>query len=624
MQNVLTNSFRILLAALALLLLAPVAAANNSIVLLVEQPVASNLPLAVATSQSALTNFIKKNGSDAELAIVSYSTTADVLQTFNPITENAGSKIAIDLKNAGARGDDVNTASGMERAIALLNSEAKPNNTKILLVVSDANISTGDPDLDTQFTEWLTEIISEDAVKSGIDVRWHPITQNAKHNNIDAFLEKLNGQRVVLSPTPELINEAAAPLPPSDAEQQLATITSRIASESTNSEVVSNSPATIEEIPDPILAEITETTNGSAEQEVTTATETVAVVDEINETQQITEEIPVAAEPEAVVEEGLIIEPKETPPLMEQPLTSVDTNVDSLSPEPTIEEPKESLLTPNNLKIAALIIIALAASFLLKTLLSNRKESAISGTGLADKEYRDSSDIAVAASSVAAVTTKSNAPIIPQRTPPPTSNPTPTAAPIDKPEPIPTPLGDSADYATSPLVDEEESIGDSSTEDSMDGTQEFFPDFSSASLAATPVTPQESIQPEPQQETETDSLEDLPAEPIKVEVANQSTPAEVDPYATVIAEAPDFAAMAGVETILADEPDQPVQAETPESSSAPEPRTGDDSPAIDPYATVIADASQIQAYAKKFSNEADEEAEDDPDKTVLFQPEKDK
>lgn len=610
MQKIFNYSFRVLLAGIALLLITPVASANNSVVLLVEQPIVENLPITIATSQSALQNFIKKNGSNAEIAVISYSTTADVIAVFTPLTTDTSIEITSDLKKAGARGgSDINTASGMERAIALLNEDANPDNSKILLVVSDANIATGNKDLDMQFTEWLTEIISEDAVKSGIEVSWHPITQNANHSNIDAFLERLNGQRVVLSPDAELIDEAARPQPPSKAEQQLALITSQLESEPASEVAIAKPPAIVEEVtiaePPTIVEDIP-----------------LPVPAETKDPVVVIEEVPTITESLTVADNKPSVEEKEAPLVLEQlpELATADSDFSAPEPIPEEQQPEAQaaeLLSPSNIKIAVLVVIAFAATFLLKTLLSKRRDSVVSGTGLADKEYRDSSEVAISASSMAAVTTRANAPIIPARTPPPEPAPIPTPNPapikVDDPEPVPKPLA---------VNDTLESTAD---EDPLDGTQEVFPEFSSsASLNVAPLASQE--------EAKADIKESVTPEPEKNATKEPNdTLKQVDPYATVIAEAPDFSALAGTETLLAEETEVPVQGS--EALESTESQSNDDAPAIDPYATVIADASQIQAYAKQFTDSnvtndektaSDEKTEDDdPDKTVLYRPDKD-
>lgn len=616
MRIILNDKYHVLLTLLVLCLSSPIVSANNSVVLLVEQPVVENLPLTIATSQSALQNFIKKNGDQTEIAVISYSTTADVIKPFAPLSANFSTELADDLKKSGARIGNINTASGMERAIALLNTDANADNTKILLVVSDANISTGDKELDVQFTEWLTEIISEDAVKSDIDVSWHPITRNANHDNIDAFLERLNGQRVVLSPAPDLIDEAAKPQAPSEAELQLELITSQLENTADNASIASEAAAIAEEAAAP-----------APEQTI----EPLVLVEEPAATVLVPEapiEPEAMVEPERIVEQppavqaeddtSLVAEPLEIPPAREPPLTTTAIESDLENSESFPEEQASELLSTGNIKIAVLLIIALAAIFLLKTLLSKRRDSQVSGTGLADRDYKDSSDIAIAASSVAPVTTRANAPIIPERTPAPAPaskpEPIPTPVNLDDPEPIPTPLGNS-------------DTNEKTADDAMDGTQEVFPEFASSPLLET-ASLEEPVLNEPEPELEIN--ENPPP------IANNSSTAqpentakEVDPYATVIAEAPDFSAMAGEETILADEPEVSAKAQAPLSDSA---QSNDKTPPIDPYATVIADASQIQAYAKQFSEDgtpvdldADKAQEEhDPDKTVLYQPNKDK
>lgn len=615
MQKILNYKFSALLKLFLLLVLTPIASANNSVVLLVEQPVVENLPLAIATSQSALQNFIKKKGSQGEIAVISYSTTADVIKPFSQLNPNVATELASDLKKSGARAavGEINTASGMERAIALLNSDANPDNTKILLVVSDANILTGDKDLDEQFTEWLTEIISEDAVNSAIDVSWHPITKNANHENIDAFLERLNGQRVVLSPEPELIDEAAKPQALSDAELQLELITSQLESSSDNGFSRDEAPVDTEAPPLPIQKEaiepivlIEEPIVAVVEPELTPAPETTPALSP-----------PPEVIPEPIAESSLDVEPPEIPAVIEQlPITTIDDESDIASSDTFAEEPANELFSTDNIKIAVLVIIAIAAIFLLRALLSKRRESEVSGTGLADREYKDSRDIAVAASSIAPVTTRANAPIIPDRTPAPAPPPEPATNPmpqkLDDPEPIPTPLSvnDTSD--------------NTSEENTMDGTQEVFPEFaSSASLTTAPIEDQaHTAEPEFNEGP-------LSAKNEKTAAEADSPHKEVDPYATVIAEAPDFTAMTGEETILADDPKAPPPAS--ESTASGVAQSNDNAPPIDPYATVIADASQIKAYAKQFSDGASheldddkktEDDEDDPDKTVLYRPDK--
>lgn len=611
MQKILNYKFSALLKLFLLLVLTPIASANNSVVLLVEQPVVENLPLAIATSQSALQNFIKKKGSQGEIAVISYSTTADVIKPFSQLNPDIATELASDLKKSGARAavGEINTASGMERAIALLNSDANPDNTKILLVVSDANILTGDKDLDEQFTEWLTEIISEDAVNSAIDVSWHPITKNANHENIDAFLERLNGQRVVLSPEPELIDEAAKPQALSDAELQLELITSQLENSSDNGFSRDEAPVDTEAPPLPIQKEAIEPIV-LIEEPIVEVEEPVLIPDPAPRPETIPEPQPVS-----IANSNLDVEPPEVPAVIEQRPITV-TNESNISNSDTITEEKANeLFSTDNIKIAVLVIIAIAAIFLLRALLSKRRESEVSGTGLADREYKDSRDVAVAASSIAPVTTRANAPIIPDRTPASAPPPEPATNPmpqkLDNPEPIPTPLSVSD---TSDNTSEEENT--------MDGTQEVFPEFaSSASLTTAPIEDQaHTAEPEFNEGP-------LSAKNEKTAAEADSPHKEVDPYATVIAEAPDFTAMTGEETILADDPEAPTPAS--ESTASGVAQSNDNAPPIDPYATVIADASQIKAYAKQFSDGAphqldddkkNEDDEDDPDKTVLYQP----
>ncbi|MCB1755036.1 MAG: VWA domain-containing protein [Gammaproteobacteria bacterium] len=538
------------------------ALAKNVIVLLVEKPAGDNLALTIATTQTAWEKFRQSEPGEAELAIISYANTPDVVRPLAAADDVDTAALGDILKRAGSRGETINTAAGLERAVSLLTSESTPQNRNFLLVISDALIATGNAGNDQQFTEWMVDIISDDARKAAIDVQWHPISKNAQHATIDAFLGKLDGNRVVVTPDETLIDDAEKPLPKSAAEAELEKLTAARAELGNPAPQTEPGPATTALLEDP-------------------------------QTQP---------NPDPAIETSEPAPPLPTPVATNaDSITDTDTDAGTdLDPAPLTEPAPEDSLNPDLIKYGIFGIILLLAGGLLFMLINRRSQSDEVRPNLAEKEFDDEpvqpydDDIfaPVAATGAVAVSTQANAPIIPPRELIREEKPLEPDPPAAAPEPLPQPQPAIDEPKIQAVTEEAENVEAEDSIPSMDSTQEIFPEFSSASLSAvetidSPATESLVDDQEAGQQSSGDVPEQTPEEPAPV--ANART--EIDPYATVIADS------------------EKLRQYAHQFTAAP------DTEPVDDDKTILAPGT---GAAARFSGHSDDDEDDD--KTVLVRP----
>ena len=662
-MNYLKNILIILVAAL---LPSLTVYAANSVVLLVEKPAAEQSGVTIATAQAALDKFTAgDSGSQANIAVISYAMTADVLQPLSSISTGSAGDISQLLKQAGNRTGSINTAAGLERAVSLLTDNTNPEDSRHLLVVSDALIDTGDAEMDSQFEEWMTQIIAEDAQREGISVQWFPVTKNANHTNIDAFLANLEGNRVVVTPDEKQVTEADKPLPVSEAEQKLAEIREQrektLALQQPATEpksVIENQPSQVR----PATQSEPETPQVLVQAPVVAPQPEVAAPTPIPEPAPAPEPEPEPAlEPEPKPESVQTASPEpenlnqaEPVTLQSQPQaepvppvalnnnqpsladTASDRPTTSITTSPKPGQPAENLMggltefiqSGDNLRYAALGLAVLAGGGLLLMMITRKNKTPGTGATLSDREYTTETPTPAPPPAVGPVTlsTLANAPVIPERKTVSSSaaDPAPSVSepePADKDEP----------------VAETESDVEKDLADDLDGTQEVFGDFSSASLSAAPAVKPEPL-PEPEPIIVPDSEPDLPeVAPEQKTEANTPDAAEEtpetntpessdkngDPYATVIA---------SLDPRLREDlssPEVPIETSEDNKRASVKP--------ADPYASALASQPQAETPAAKpvtadddrtvlaadpdiedFADDFDDIADDD--RTVLASP----
>ncbi len=580
-------------------------AAKNSIVLLVEKGTQADLAINIATAQAAFDNFQQSKTEDAELAIISFADTPDVIQAFTVVNEATHKAIGQSLKISGFRSDTVNTAAGLERAISLLNDETDASNNKILLIVSDAKIETGDPETDQQFTEWMTQIISEDAQKSAITVQWHPLSKNANHANIDTFLENLDGNRVVVTPDEILISEASQPLPISTAQKELEEIqlaTSSITT-STAEESIRDSSA------DPLPAAKTESalapvmtspdinpesgTNDTITENITDQSQPTKLDTEVEEERLLATETP---ETEVDLKVAQSTEPENTP----SPINSSTTVIANTEP-PTVGFFDNIANDPRLTRYGVLGLVALLLIAGFVWMLSRRRnQEDRPEQHNADTLARasDFSALAVPGAGASVISTRVNAPVIQARQADEhlqvLEDEKPQTQSAEEPEPLPVPQNSL-----------EQGISETEVEDdSMDGTQEVFSDISSASISTIPLNSEDTEEPEPERLNSANEQNQ----------ASSKLQGDAEPNDEIISSAPKTAEPEELSTELPEDHKKETESKPEQKPDTIVESTSE--PEIDPYATVIADASKIKEYAQKFSASQNPDSGDD-DKTVL-------
>ncbi|MGI9303892.1 MAG: vWA domain-containing protein, partial [Gammaproteobacteria bacterium] len=145
-------------------------AAERDIVLLLDNAASMKASDPGGLAKQAVGQLIGSLPPDASLTMLTFGESVQLVARFTAAGD-AGSRTLVDALNAWDYSAPYgNSAAGMERSIYELKSNARDGAAKAIVLFSGGKINTGNPELDQQYAQWLSEILGAEAAAAGISV----------------------------------------------------------------------------------------------------------------------------------------------------------------------------------------------------------------------------------------------------------------------------------------------------------------------------------------------------------------------------------------------------------------------------------------------------------------------
>ena len=146
-------------------------------------------------TKDVVTGFIKKLDAGSRLGMVIFGKDAKVLEPLTEITGTpADTKFLDSLNHLDYRGQFTNTPAGIERAIYEFKTNGKKNTDKIIILLTDGIIDTGDVKRNVESERWLKEDLVPECQQLGIKIFGIAFTDNADFRLMQILSSKTNGE----------------------------------------------------------------------------------------------------------------------------------------------------------------------------------------------------------------------------------------------------------------------------------------------------------------------------------------------------------------------------------------------------------------------------------------------
>lgn len=146
-------------------------------------------------TKDVVASFIKNVDAGFRLGMVIFGKDASILE---PLTEITGTetddKFIDSLNRLDYRGQLTNTPTGIERAIYELKTNGKENAEKIIILLTDGIIDTGDSKQNIESERWLKEDLLQECQQLGIKIFGIAFTDNADFRLMQILSLKTNGE----------------------------------------------------------------------------------------------------------------------------------------------------------------------------------------------------------------------------------------------------------------------------------------------------------------------------------------------------------------------------------------------------------------------------------------------
>lgn len=146
-------------------------------------------------TKDVVTSFIKNVDAGSRLGMVIFGKDARILEPLTEITGTpADAKFIDSLNRLDYRGQLTNTPTGIERAIYELKTNGKENADKVIILLTDGIIDTGDVKRNVESERWLKEGLVPECQQLGIKIFGIAFTDNADFRLMQILSSKTNGE----------------------------------------------------------------------------------------------------------------------------------------------------------------------------------------------------------------------------------------------------------------------------------------------------------------------------------------------------------------------------------------------------------------------------------------------
>jgi len=146
-------------------------------------------------TRDVVTKFLLNLKEGFRVGMVTFDQEAILIESLSPVdTVAEGKRFLKSLDKIDYKGQFTNTPAGMERAIYELKSNGREKAEKIIILLTDGIVDTGNKEQDTAGEEWLRDQLAMDCKKAGIRVFGVAFTEMADFRLIQTIALKTEGE----------------------------------------------------------------------------------------------------------------------------------------------------------------------------------------------------------------------------------------------------------------------------------------------------------------------------------------------------------------------------------------------------------------------------------------------
>lgn len=195
-------NLRSLLIGAALCCVAAPALAARDVVLVLDNSgsMRGNDPARLAPT--AVTEFIKSQPRNTRVAIILFAGAPELVMPLTPaeVASDGGTQEA--LAKFNYRGARTQTASAVERALYELRNEGRPDAKRVIVLMTDGLIDTGNPAKDAELDAWLRKDLAGQAAREKVSIFGIAFTERADYELLQSLAAATNAEyfRVLSAP----------------------------------------------------------------------------------------------------------------------------------------------------------------------------------------------------------------------------------------------------------------------------------------------------------------------------------------------------------------------------------------------------------------------------------------
>jgi hypothetical protein len=145
-------------------------------------------------TKEIVTDFIREHRDSAFFGMVVFGKEAELVESLANLSAlDVSSRFFLGLERIDYRGKFTNTPAAVERAIYELKVNGRPDADKVIILLTDGIVDTGDKDRDLEREKWLKEDLTRESKQAGIRIFGIAFTDKADFRLIQTVASRTDG-----------------------------------------------------------------------------------------------------------------------------------------------------------------------------------------------------------------------------------------------------------------------------------------------------------------------------------------------------------------------------------------------------------------------------------------------
>ena len=142
----------------------------------------------------AVAEFIKGQPPDTRVAIILFTADPQLVMPLTPAEVAADGDAQQALTRFNYRGQWTQTAAAVERALYELRTEARPDARRVIVLMTDGLIDTGDARKDAELNQWLRQELAAQAAREKVSIFGIAFTERADYQLLQSLASATDAQ----------------------------------------------------------------------------------------------------------------------------------------------------------------------------------------------------------------------------------------------------------------------------------------------------------------------------------------------------------------------------------------------------------------------------------------------